>query len=74
MSEAFNEEIYRKIPEDIPGVSWEAISAVDTTVSGIVALKKKLIGRVDNSSYPDVSVTIDLTLVTPAKQQNKGIV
>ena len=44
-------------------MNWEVTS---TTNDG-KTITKKLVGHVDNSSYPQISVNILLTLVTPAK-------
>ncbi|HKK45740.1 MAG TPA: hypothetical protein VJ964_09475 [Balneolaceae bacterium] len=64
---AFNREIFGEVPENIPSVNWKIVSKSDTTIGDIPALKKEVVGQVDNSSYPKVSVNIELTVVTPAK-------
>jgi hypothetical protein len=61
--ELFDREIYGRTPKDTPAVNWEVTS---TTNDG-KTITKKLVGHVDNSSYPQISVNILLTLVTPAK-------
>ena len=64
--EDFDREIYGRQPENIPKVNWEVVSYDEETYEGIPVVTKKLIGHVDNSSYPKVSVDIQLTLATPA--------
>lgn len=64
--EAFDAEIYGRLPKNIPKVTWKVISATNETYEGIPVITKKLVGQVDNSSYPQVSVDIQLTLATPA--------
>ena len=64
--EDFDREIYGRTPEHTPAVHWELVSRANDTVGGIPVITKKLIGHVDNSSYPAISVNIDLTLTTPA--------
>lgn len=64
--EAFDKEIYGRLPKNIPHVKWEVVSITADTTHKVPAITKKLIGRVDNSSYPAITVNIDLTLTTPA--------
>jgi len=64
--EDFDKEIYGRMPKNIPKVTWEVVSVTNDTSNQVPAITKKLIGHVDNSSYPSVSVNIDLTLITPA--------
>jgi len=64
--EDFDREVYGRLPKNIPKVTWEVTSTVHDTVSGIVCITKKLVGHVDNSSYPQDTVNIQLTLTTPA--------
>jgi hypothetical protein len=56
--ELFQREIYGRTPK----VNWE----VTSTVNNGRTITKQLIGHVDNSSYPLISVNIAVTLVTPA--------
>src|SRR4030095_16422208 len=60
--EEFDREIYGRVPKNIPKVNWEVISIVYDTSNHVPAITKKLIGHVDNSSYPAISVDIQLTL------------
>jgi hypothetical protein len=64
--EDFDLEIYGRKPKNIPKVKWEVVSTTTEAYEGIPVVMKKLVGRVDNSSYPKVSVDIQLTLATPA--------
>lgn len=65
IEEDFDVEIYGRQPKNIPKVTWEVVSATNETYEGIPVITKKLVGHVDNSSYPQVSVDIQLTLATP---------
>ncbi len=60
--ELFDREVYGCDPKITPSVRWEIISQ---TNDGKV-ITKRLAGHVDNSFYPDITVTIGLTLSTPA--------
>jgi hypothetical protein len=63
----FDREIYGRVPEDTPAVKWEVVSTAAEENSGIPVVTKKLVGHVDNSAYPLISVGIQLTLTVPAK-------
>jgi hypothetical protein len=62
----FDGDVYGQVPKDIPKVIWELVSTTYDTSNHVSAITKKLIGRVDHSSYPAITVNIDLTLCTPA--------
>jgi hypothetical protein len=64
--EAFDREIYGRVPQKIPAVKWETIGTSKETNDTVPVITKKLVGHVDNSGYPPVSVDIQLTLSTPA--------
>ncbi len=63
--EAFDKEIYGRLPKNIPNVTWELISTVDTVFGNQKAVAKNLLGHVDNSSYPQIKVDIQLSVITP---------
>jgi len=64
--ELFDREIYGRTPKNTPAVKWEVKSTGNEKVADRDVVVRKLIGHVDNSSYPAISVDIDLTLTTPA--------
>jgi hypothetical protein len=64
--EAFNEDIYGRVPKDVPSVHWEVVSTTRETNGDIPVITKKLLGRVDDSACPAIKVEIQLTLSTPA--------
>jgi len=64
--EDFDKEIYGRMPKNTPKVNWAVVSVTNDTSNHVPAITKKLIGHVDNSSYPAIDVNIDLTLTTPA--------
>ena len=65
--EDFDREIYGRTPKQTPKVLWEVVGVTEETVASIPVVVKKLVGRVDNSSFPAITVEIQLTLTTPAK-------
>ncbi len=64
--EDFDREVYGRIPSHVPAVHWQVVSTTNETNEEIPVITKRLVGHVDNSSYPPVAVNIDLTLTTPA--------
>jgi len=64
--EDFDREIYGRVPKDTPGVKWEVIGTSKEKNGDVPVVTKKLVGHVDNSSYPQITVDIQLTLTTPA--------
>jgi GH35 family endo-1,4-beta-xylanase len=64
--EDFDREIYGRMPANTPAVKWETVAVINDLVGDIPAITKRLIGHVDNSSYPSIKVDIQLTLTTPA--------
>jgi hypothetical protein len=65
--EDFDREIYGRVPKETPKVSWEVTSTVHEKDGDVPIVRKDLMGHVDNSSYPAISVDIQLTLATPAE-------
>jgi len=64
--EDFDREIYGRVPRDTPKVSWETTSTTNEMNADVPVITKQLVGHVDNSSYPPITVDIQLTLSTPA--------
>jgi GH35 family endo-1,4-beta-xylanase len=64
--EDFDREIYGRIPANTPAVKWEITATAHEMNGDIPVITKKLVGHVDNSSFPVVSVDIQLTVTTPA--------
>jgi hypothetical protein len=65
--EDFDREVYGRVPKDTPKVKWEVNATDKQTVGDIPVITKRLVGRVDNTSYPLINVDIQLTLTTPAE-------
>jgi hypothetical protein len=65
--ELFDREIYGRVPKSVPEVTWQVVTIKDDTVDNIPVVVKKLSGHVDNSSFPSISVDIQLTLTIPKK-------
>lgn len=64
--ELFDREVYGRMPDDVPAVTWRIAETREVTIAGHAALQKSLRGRVDNGAYPSIEVELHATLVVPA--------
>lgn len=64
--EDFDREIYGRVPSVTPKVNWQLVSTTKENVGEVPVVTKKLVGHVDNSADPQITVDIQLTLSTPA--------
>jgi hypothetical protein len=65
--EDFDREIYGRVPKVTPKVTWEVTETIRENNGDVPVITKKLIGHVDNSAYPQITVDIRLSLSTPAE-------
>jgi hypothetical protein len=61
----YDREVLGTTPANLPRVNWEVVSEVPEKIGDVAVITKRLAGHVDNTSYPQISVTIDATLTTP---------
>ena len=64
--EDFEREIVGRVPQRVPKITWTVTETVQTAVGGRPVIGKRLVGRADNSAHPEISVEIQMVLVTPA--------
>lgn len=64
--EGFESEVYGRVPENVPDVTWTVVAQEIETVGMIRAKAKQLVGHVDNSACPSINVDIKMVVVTPA--------
>jgi (4-O-methyl)-D-glucuronate---lignin esterase len=64
--EDFEREVYGRRPKNTPKVTWEVKSTTNGMNGDVPIITKELVGHVNNSSYPQVTVDIQLSLSTPA--------
>jgi hypothetical protein len=62
----FDREIYGRVPANTPKVRWEVMNTNREVKYDVPVITKQLVGHVDNSAYPLITVDIQLTLATPA--------
>ncbi len=64
--EDFEREVYGRLPAAIPEVKWSVKISEREFVGWTPVIAKQLVGHVDNSGYPLISVDIKMVLVVPA--------
>jgi len=64
--EDFDREVYGRVPKVTPALKWEVAGTSNDKVGDVPVVTKKLVGHVDNSAYPVITVDIQLALTTPA--------
>jgi len=63
--EDFDREVYGRLPKVVPKVKWEITNTTEEQVGDVPITTKTLLGHVDNSAYPEITVDIQLSLSTP---------
>ena len=66
ISEDFEREVYGRVPNDVPRVSWRVAFSERELVDSTPVIAKQLVGHVDNSAFPADSVDIRMVVVVPA--------
>jgi hypothetical protein len=69
--EDFEREVIGRVPANAPSVTWKLKQTTNTQVGGVPVIAKQLVGHVDNSSYPAITVDIQMVVVTPANATTK---
>ncbi len=64
--EDFEREVYGRIPQNVPKVTWEVTSTTPGTNNGIATITRTLSGHVDNTSYTNITVKIQVSFTVPA--------
>jgi hypothetical protein len=64
--ELFEREIVGRVPANVPKVTWEATETVNTQVGGLPVVARRVIGHVDNSAHPEITVDFRMAVVLPA--------
>ena len=62
----FEREVVGRVPANVPSVAWTTLATREWTSGGRKVVGRQLVGTVDNSSSPEISVEICMTLVLPA--------
>ncbi len=65
--EDFEREVYGRVPANVPKVTWEVTATTEGDSAGIPTVTKTLVGHVDNSAYPDITVNVQANFTVPAR-------
>ena len=65
--EDFEREVYGSIPPNVPKVTWEVTATTNGEAGGIPTVTKTLLGHVDNSADPEITVNIQASFTVPAE-------
>lgn len=65
--EDFDREVYGRVPKATPSVTWEVTKTTKTNNGDMAIVTKQLLGRVDNSALPAVTVHILASLSLPVE-------
>lgn len=63
--EDFEREVYGRIPDDVPKVTWEVTAATNGTSDDVPIITRTLVGHVDNSADPQITVNIQASFTVP---------
>jgi hypothetical protein len=62
----FEREVLGRVPPNAPGITWTITKTVNDRVGPYPVVAKELTGHADNSACPEISVDIQMVVVTPA--------
>lgn len=63
--ELIEKELYGRVPDDVPAVTWEVVETREVVAGGKTAIQQNILGSVDNSIYPEIEVKISMSLTLP---------
>ncbi len=63
--ELLEREVYGRVPASVPEVRWEVRETRDIEAGGKAAIRKHIVGVVDNSACPEISVNISMSVTLP---------
>jgi Spy/CpxP family protein refolding chaperone len=64
--EDFEREVYGRIPKETPKITWEISEPTQGAQGGVATLTRRIIGRVDNSAFPQINVSVNASFTVPA--------
>ena len=70
--EDFEREVYGRIPGDVPAVTWQVTATTHGTSGNVATVTRTLVGHVDNSAAPEISVEIQASVTVPEKVSGSG--
>jgi len=71
ITEDFEREVYGRIPKNVPKLTWEITKTDEGESGGIATITRTLVGRVDNSGFPQITVNIQASFTVPKNAAGK---
>ena len=62
---AFEDEVYGRVPENVPAIQWEVVKEEKVDMEGIPCIRRDLAGVADNSACPSIEVRIQAQVTWP---------
>ena len=62
---AFEDEVYGRVPENVPAIKWEVVKEEKVDMDGIPCIRRDLAGVADNSACPSIEVRIQAQVTWP---------
>ena len=62
---AFEDEVYGRVPENVPAIRWEVVKEEKVDMEGIPCIRRDLAGVADNSACPSIEVRIQAQVTWP---------
>jgi hypothetical protein len=69
--EAFEREVYGRVPRNVPAVKWEVTNTAEGESGGVATVTRTLVGHVDNSAFPKVKVGLQASFTVPKHAAGK---
>jgi hypothetical protein len=69
--EAFEREVYGRVPAGAPAVEWRVTASEAERVGSVPVIASRVIGHLDNSIDPAITVDIPMMLVKPVTHQGR---
>jgi hypothetical protein len=69
--EDFEREVYGRRPGRIPAVTWQVVKTTTGSDGNVATVAKQLLGRVDNATFPAISVNVQAVLTIPANARGR---
>ena len=62
---AFEDEVYGRVPENVPAIRWEVVKEEKVDMEGIPCIRRDLAGVADNAACPSIEVRIQAQVTWP---------
>lgn len=71
IAEDFEREVYGRVPKNVPKVKWTVTKTEEGESGGVATVTRTLVGNVDNSAFPKITVAILANYTVPKNAAGK---